>query len=142
MDSKIIKFIKARHILTLATTGEFAPHTANMFYAFDKENYRLYFTSPYTTLHIQQGIANPKVGINIVYETKIVGKIQGLQAVGTLRSLDNKEELSNARKLYIKRFPYTAVMDLHLWMVDIDALKYTDNTLGFGKKLHWNREQK
>jgi uncharacterized protein YhbP (UPF0306 family) len=40
---------------------------------------------------------------------------------------------------YIKRFPYAAVAPLNIWVIEPDFMKLTDNTLGFGKKLIWNR---
>ena len=42
---------------------------------------------------------------------------------------------------YIKRFPYTAIADLTLWRLEADFMKLTDNTLGFGKKLIWQRQE-
>ena len=41
----------------------------------------------------------------------------------------------------LKRFPYAVVAPLELWHLEADMLKYTDNTLGFGKKLIWQREE-
>lgn len=139
MDAKIVKFIFAHHVLTLATVKEGMPHTSNIFYVFDKENYRFYFASQENTQHIQEGLINPNVGVSILLETKVIGRIRGLQALGILLRIEN-EELSNARKKYIKRFPYTALLDLHLWAVELNELKYTDNTLGFGKKIFWKRQ--
>ena len=43
------------------------------------------------------------------------------------------------RKAYLKRFPYAAIAPLSLWVLKAHTLKHTDNTLGFGKKLLWNR---
>jgi uncharacterized protein YhbP (UPF0306 family) len=42
---------------------------------------------------------------------------------------------------YIKEFPYAAVADLELWRLEADFMKLTDNTLGFGKKLIWQRSE-
>jgi uncharacterized protein YhbP (UPF0306 family) len=76
--------------------------------------------------------ANSSVALSIVLETRIVGRVQGLQVTG--RALRGDDE---ARKCYIKRFPYAAAADLELWMVEPTMMKLTDNTLGFGKKLVW-----
>ena len=35
-------------------------------------------------------------------------------------------------------FPYAALAELTLWAIAPDFMKFTDNTLGFGKKLIWN----
>jgi uncharacterized protein YhbP (UPF0306 family) len=79
-------------------------------------------------------VAQPKVAASILLETRIVGRIRGLQISGEVRPADEEN-----RRLYLKRFPYTALADLHLWQLEPHELKLTDNTLGFGKKLIWRR---
>ncbi|MFI3316006.1 MAG: pyridoxamine 5'-phosphate oxidase family protein [Rikenellaceae bacterium] len=133
MDERIIKFIKRHHVLTLATSQGNAPYCANAFYAYDTTRNRLIFTSDASTKHGEQMIANNTVAASIVWETKLVGRIQGLQLTGSTTAADPKD-----RECYIKRFPYTALAELHLWAIEPQMIKYTDNTLGFGKKLIWN----
>jgi len=50
-----------------------------------------------------------------------------------------KRATDGDKALYIKRFPYAAVADLQLWRMEADFMKLTDNTLGFGKKLIWQK---
>ncbi len=138
MDKSIIKFIKSHHVLTLATCVDGCPYVSNMFYAFDDNKFRFVFTSEESTKHIKDTLTNSNVGIGIVLETRIIGKICGFQSTGTI-SKPIGEELKSAKMLYLKRFPYAIAMELELWVVDIDFVKYTDNKLGFGKKLLWNR---
>lgn len=133
MDERFIKFIKKHHVLTLATVNsEGMPYVANCFYAFDAERNLFVFTSDLATRHGAEMAANSSVALSIVLETRIVGRVQGLQVTG--RALRGDDE---ARKCYIKRFPYAAAADLELWMVEPTMMKLTDNTLGFGKKLVW-----
>ena len=133
MDERFIKFIKKHHVLTLATVnGEGMPYVANCFYAFDTKRNLFVFTSDLATRHGAEMAANSSVALSIVLETRIVGRVQGLQVTG--RALRGDDE---ARKCYIKRFPYAAAADLELWMVEPTMMKLTDNTLGFGKKLVW-----
>ena len=137
MDERFIKFIKKHHVLTLATVnGEGMPYVANCFYAFDTKRNLFVFTSDLTTRHGAEMAANSSVALSIVLETRIVGRVQGLQVTG--RALRGDDE---ARKCYIKRFPYAAAADLELWMVEPTMMKLTDNTLGFGKKLVWQSEE-
>ena len=77
---------------------------------------------------------NSRVAASIVLETRTVGKIQGLQITGTV-----KQAIDGDKMQYIKAFPYAVVADLHLWRLEADFLELTDNTLGFGKKLIWQR---
>ncbi len=137
MDERFIKFIKKHHVLTLATVnGEGMPYVANCFYAFDTKRNLFVFTSDLATRHGAEMAANGNVALSVVLETRIVGRVQGLQVTG--RALRGDDE---ARKCYIKRFPYAAAADLELWMVAPTLMKLTDNTLGFGKKLLWQSEE-
>lgn len=137
MDERFVKFIKKHHVLTLATvSGEGMPYVANCFYAYDAKRNVLVFTSDTTTRHGAEMAANSNVAISIVLETRIVGRVQGIQIVGTAERGDDE-----ARKSYIKRFSYAAAAPLELWMVRPSMMKLTDNTLGFGKKLIWQSEE-
>jgi uncharacterized protein YhbP (UPF0306 family) len=137
MDERFIKFIKKHHVLTLATVNsEGMPYVANCFYAYDAKRNLFVFTSDLATRHGAEMEANGNVALSIVLETRIVGRVQGLQVTG--RALRGDDE---ARKCYIKRFPYAAAADLELWMVAPTLMKLTDNTLGFGKKLLWQSEE-
>ncbi len=137
-DSKIATFLKKHHVLTLATASGDQPWVANCFYAFLEEEMSFVFTSGYETRHIQEVLVNYKVAGNVVLETSIIGKIQGIQFSGMLLKVEG-ESLKIASSAYLKRFPFTALMDTTLWILQIDYLKMTDNRLGFGKKLVWER---
>lgn len=136
IDKKIEKFISSHHVLTLATsTTDGQPYCCNIFYAYNKQEGAFIFTSDDHTHHAQMMSNNPRVAASIVLETRIVGKVQGLQITGEV-----KRAVDGDKALYIKRFPYAAVADLQLWRMEADFMKLTDNTLGFGKKLIWKRE--
>lgn len=136
MDPRIIKFIKKHHVLTLATaSGDNLPYCANAFFAYDASRNRFIFTSDNATRHGQEMTANPNVAASIIWETKLVGKVQGLQITGKVVEADSDDS-----RCYVKKFPYTALAELTLWAIEPQNMKYTDNTLGFGKKLIWNVE--
>ena len=137
IDPRIEKFIRRHHVLPLATaTDDGAPYCCNVFYAYDG-NGAFVFTSGAETRHAAMMCGNGRVAASVVLETRIVGKVQGLQITG--RAVRADDEAS--KHAYIKRFPYAALADLALWRLEADMLKYTDNTLGFGKKLIWQREE-
>ncbi len=137
LDDRTINFIKKHHVLTLATTVNNHPYCANCFYVFLKEENTLVFTSDRDTKHIQDALKNSLVAGSIVLETKIIGKIQGIQFNGYLLQLQGSL-LVKAKKRYLKRFPYARLMETTLWGIQITFVKHTDNRLGFGKKLIWN----
>jgi len=139
-DPKITTFLKKHHVLTLATVSGDQPWVANCFYAFVEEQMAFIFTSGYETRHIQEVTQNNKVAGNVVLETGIIGKIQGIQFSGTLAKAED-DTLDKASFAYLKRFPFAALMETTLWILTIDYLKMTDNRLGFGKKLVWERRK-
>ena len=136
IDNRIIDFIRRHHVLTLATSVEDEPYCAACFYTYDKERNRIVFTSDDSTRHAQQMLENAKVAVGITLETRIVGKVQGVQICG-VASRGNDED----KRLYIKRFPYAALAPLNIWAVEPTFIKLTDNTLGFGKKLIWSNQE-
>jgi uncharacterized protein YhbP (UPF0306 family) len=140
VDPKITAFLKKHHVLTLATVSGDQPWTANCFYAFMEEQMAFVFTSGYETRHIQEANKNKKVAGSVVLETSIIGKIQGIQFSGIMEPAEN-ESHEAAKRAYLKRFPFAALMDTTLWILPVSYLKMTDNRLGFGKKLIWEREE-
>lgn len=136
-EKRITAFIRKHHVLTLATSADGMPWCANMFYAYLAERNLFVFTSDDHTRHISDARRNERVAVSIVLESRIVGRLQGLQAEGVIRPAGEDE--ADVRKAYLKRFPYAAVADLHLWVVEPSMMKLTDNTLGFGKKLIWKK---
>lgn len=130
---KIDTFLQKHHVLTLATTDKEELSACNLFYAFDAQKISFVVASSDETTHIKHILHNPKVAGTVVLETKIVGKIEGVQFRGELLPLDDDE----LKKLYFKSFPYALAMSPKLWQIKIDYFKLTDNTLGFGKKIIW-----
>jgi uncharacterized protein YhbP (UPF0306 family) len=138
IDKKVLDFIKEHHVLTLATCSNNVPWCCQCFYVFLKDELKFVFTSNDQTRHILEALKQPVVAASIVLETKIVGKIQGVQITGRLDATGG--ELLNKYKMsYLKRFPIAATMDTKYWTLTIDYMKMTDNRLVFGQKLIWER---
>ena len=149
IDQRILDFIGEHHVLTVAcvatgvSTGEAglpasAPWCANAFYVFDEREEGFIITSEEKTRHAQLFLQNPKVAGTVVLETEEVGKIRGLQFTAAVRRCDGGL-FDRCRLLYLKRFPYAVFKGGEVWFLRLDTLKYTDNRLGFGKKLLWSR---
>jgi uncharacterized protein len=136
IDSRIIRFFRRHHVLTIATSVNNEPWCANCFYVYLKNENALVFTTDSTTRHGQEFLKNNLVSGSVVLETGIIGKIRGIQFQGIVSEPKGKllEEASDA---YMKRFPVAILMETHLWIVHLTHIKMTDNRLGFGKKLIW-----
>lgn len=131
---KIAAFIDQHHLLSLATIGE-RLWCCSMFYAFDPEAVAFIVASDESTEHMRNIKDNGKVAGTVALETTTVGKIQGIQFAAHIRKADDEE----SRRLYFTRFPYARVMNPTLWIIALNEIKMTDNTLGFGKKISWKR---
>jgi len=138
-DKKITDFIRKHHVLTLATSAENNPYCANCFYVYSEEENVFIFTSDDNTKHIQDVKKNNVVAGSVVLETSVVGKIQGIQFTGKMYLPENDLK-KKVNKLYMKKYPFAKLMQTQLWVFDLDFIKLTDNRLGFGKKLIWQKE--
>jgi uncharacterized protein YhbP (UPF0306 family) len=137
IDRRIIRFLRRHHVLTIATSVNDEPWCANCFYVYLRDENALVFTTDRETRHGKEFGMNPKVAGSVVLETRIIGKIRGIQFQGTVSEPEGKM-LEKASHAYLKRFPVAILMETHLWMVKLTNIKMTDNRLGFGKKLIWN----
>lgn len=138
IDRRIIKFLRRHHVLTIATINGNEPWCASCFYVYLEKENALVFTSDLKTRHAQEFVKNTEVAGNIYLETRIIGKIRGIQFRGSIS--EPAGELADiARSAYIRRFPVAMLMDTHLWVLKLSLIKMTDNRLGFGKKLIWQQ---
>ena len=140
IDKRIIKFIKKHHVLTLATSSGNQPWCANCFYVYIEGQNLFVFTSDDSTRHINDTREQNLVAGSIVLETEIIGKIRGLQFQGFISKPDQKLH-KRVKTAYLKRFPVAMLMKTTLWVVEPIIFKYTDNRLGFGKKLFWEKDR-
>lgn len=141
LPSEIIKFIKKHHIFHLSVIDEDEVWASTCFYAFDEKNASLVFTSENDTRHSKAILKKPKVCGSIALETKIVGKIQGVQFSGQILS-EKENDFNRQKSIYYRRFPFAIAYPAPFWELEMEYVKMTDNLLGFGKKLIWQRIQK
>jgi uncharacterized protein YhbP (UPF0306 family) len=137
-EKRIIDFIKEHHVLTLATSVDDKPWCANCFYIYLEQENCFVFTSDDETRHVHDVKQNINVAGSVVLETNTVGKIRGIQFQGTME-IPEKDFSSKAKIAYLKRFPYAVLMKTTLWVLHLNYIKMTDNRLGFGKKLIWEK---
>ncbi len=137
IDSRIIKFLKRHHVITVATSVNGEPWCASCFYVYLKDENALVFTTDPDTRHGQEFLKNALVAGTVVLETRIIGKIRGIQFQGRVSEPEGTL-LEKASDAYMKRFPVAILMETHLWTIKLTHIKMTDNRLGFGKKLLWN----
>jgi uncharacterized protein YhbP (UPF0306 family) len=139
IDPRILSLIREHHIFTLAVTRGDQPWCATCFYVYDEERNLFIFTSEEDTRHIRDAVetGNYLTAGAIALETKMIGKIRGIQFTGTMYKLEGTG-LKTAKKKYLGSFPIARLSTLVLWGISPDMMKMTDNRLGFGKKLYWH----
>jgi uncharacterized protein len=136
IDARIIRFFHKHHVFTLATCNNNEPYTCSCFYVYLEEQNCIAFTSGNETRHAKELAIQPRVAGAIALETRIVGKVQGIQFTGDCYLLQG-DALRLAKAAYHKHFPVSLLMDLTLWGIRPDFIKMTHNALGFGNKLIW-----
>ncbi len=132
VDDKIVKFIQKHHVLSCSFYTQETIHSASCFYIFLDSPPRFIVASNEETLHVKLAQKIPKVSGTIHLETEQIGKIQGIQYQGIWGEANRQES-----RAYLKRYPYAIALSPKLWHIDIEYVKFTDNTLAFGKKLEF-----
>ena len=128
-------FINQHHVLMMATSQDDVLSSCSLFYSFLEDEACFVFASDDATEHIQNILENPDVSAVIHYETKEIEHIKGIQIKGTV-----EEAAARHTHLYLLEYPYAAkIKQKSIWKLKITELKYTDNSLGFGKKELWKR---
>jgi uncharacterized protein YhbP (UPF0306 family) len=127
-------FISRHHVLSLNVCFENKSWSASCFYAFLKTG-AFAIASDKNSRHMQYAAKNPLISGTIHLETKEIGKIQGLQFEGEIKKASMK-----AKKAYLLSFPLSAALMPTLWEIEINYAKLTNNELGFGKKLVWQKD--
>ncbi len=134
---KIERFLAKHHLLSLATSADNVPQSASLFYAYESEKVAFIVASDPKTEHIHNVLRNDIVSGTVALETDEVGKIEGIQFKAKMYSLSHKEGA-----LYFKVYPFAKAMNPELWRIELLRIKLTDNRLGFGTKLLWQRENR
>lgn len=138
-DKIICDFIENHHVLTLSTSTDSESWCCNCFYVYLKDRVSFLITSDTESLHARMISDNPIVSGTVFLETKKIGEIRGIQFKAEIKKLEGKDYVKH-KLIYLKQFPYAILKKSALWIVKIDYIKMTDNRLGFGKKIHWERK--
>lgn len=138
-DKRITDFMHTQTVCTMAVNNpDMQPVCASCFYVFDAKHGLIIFKSESSTNHISYGLANSAVGGTILPDRLVKQQIQGIQFEGELLPHANPY-LLDAKKLYYLKYPFAAVMSGHIWAIKLNYIKFTDNGLGFGRKIIWER---
>lgn len=137
---RVLAYLAAHHVMTVATHGTLGLWAAAVFYAND--GFRLYFLSAGHTRHAQNIAASPRVAATIQEDYRDWPAIQGVQLEGLVRRLGGDERLT-AIDLYRRKHTFlaqpepalaAALAKVNWYELTPDRLYFVDNTRGFGNR--------
>jgi uncharacterized protein len=139
MDKIIVDFIERQKTASVCCLDDqHNPYCFSIFYVFDKVDRRLYFKSSPSSNHARYLRQNKKVAGTITPDKLNALAIRGVQFTGSI--VENIYIHHHAKTEYHKRIPLALAMPGEVWAIQLETIKMTDNTIGFGKKIHWQRE--
>ncbi|MGY5955283.1 YhbP family protein [Kosakonia sp. BK9b] len=134
----INRWLAKQHVVTWCVANRGELWCANAFYIYDPQRVAFYVLSEDQTRHAQMTGLHAPVAGTVNGQPKTVALIRGVQFSGEIRRLEG-EESAAPRAQYNRRFPVARMLSAPMWEIQLNEVKFTDNTLGFGKKLHWLR---
>ncbi|TDB61300.1 YhbP family protein [Photorhabdus khanii] len=134
----IRQYLARQHVFTLCTTAENDIWCASCFYVFDADKIALWFMTEPHTRHGEMMQINSQVAGTVAGQIRNIAQIKGIQFRGEAIRLEGEED-KVARARYCRRFPVAIAAKTPIWQLDLSEIKMTDNTLGFGKKICWQR---
>ncbi|MBI2729545.1 MAG: pyridoxamine 5'-phosphate oxidase family protein [Sphingobacteriales bacterium] len=141
MNKIITQFIQKQTCATVCCVDEQGkPYCFNCFYVFNSEEGLLYFKSSPQSHH--SALMKKK---SFISGTILPDKLHALLVKGVqfeAIALNEDHPLSKpASAYYHKKHPLALAMPGETWTLQISRIKMTDRTLGFGKKITWNRDE-
>ncbi len=116
------------------------PYCFSCFYAFNSKEGLMYFKSSADSLHTKLMTVKREIAGTILQDSLNLLAIKGIQFQGLI--LPARHTLINdAEKYYYKKYPLALPMPGELWIIQLNSMKMTDNNMGFGKKIKWNRDE-
>ncbi len=140
MNENISEFIAKQTCGNLACVDEKGEAWCfSFFYSFDADGGLLFYKSSTNTRHSIIIHTNPKVSGTILPDKLNFLAIKGIQFEGVVLPEDDPLTL-HASTHYHKKHPVALAMPGQVWTIRLDHVKFTDNSLGIGKKLNWSRQ--
>ena len=139
MDKRIIEFISQQKTASVCCLDENNdPYCFNVFFVFDKDKERLYFKSSSASNHTRWLLMNKRIAGTILPDKLNLLAIRGIQFTGFICT---GESIHFAASAYHKKIPFALALPGDVWAIQLETIKLTDNTIGIGKKILWNKER-
>lgn len=143
LAGRIVSFLTAYHVMSLATAGSAGIHAANLFYACD--GLALVWVSDSDARHSRAIAADPRVAATIAPDYVDFPVIRGLQIAGMARRVTEPEQqrclgLLEARYPFLRELAHlpedlrAAYARAAVYRLQPARIVLIDNTKGFGHK--------
>lgn len=141
MDKTIIEFLLNQNSATVCCIDNAGkPYCFSCFYAFDNLKGIFYFKSSANSLHSVLMKKNPFIAGTVLPDRLNKLSVKGIQFQAEV--LDSTAPgVQEGMQNYFKKHPVALLIPGELWALQINHIKMTDSTLGFGKKISWNRPE-
>jgi uncharacterized protein len=141
MNENIIRFLQKQTCATICCVDEKGnPYCFNCFYAFNIEKRFLYFKSSADSYHSKLIKINPMVVGAILPDKLNTVLVKGVQFEGLVLN-EPGLLVKGASKFYHQKYPLALAIAGETWTIQVNKIKMTDGTKGFGKKITWNRNE-
>jgi uncharacterized protein YhbP (UPF0306 family) len=138
MNESIAAFLQEQSVVSIATTVNDEPYCASCYYAFEPTENLLVFKSDSDTKHIEDALRNNRVAGTVLPDKITKAKVKGVQFNGLFMKAEGPVG-KKAKETYLRKFPVASIFRGDIWVIELSRVKFTDNTLVFGKKLLWER---
>lgn len=135
---RINSFFSQNHVAAICSVRDGAPWAANCNYAFDANGMALLVMTSLETRHGGEWNDNPPVAGTICDQETDMSKIKGIQYTGSVSKVPDADEAAKA--IYVEHFPHAAQHSAQLWRIELETVKLTDNSEGFGTHFSWQRD--
>jgi uncharacterized protein YhbP (UPF0306 family) len=139
MDETISRFLKNQTCTSISCVDETGKaYCFSCFYVFNEEEKLLYYKSSAETNHSLIIKKNPVIAGTVLPDKLNKLVVKGIQFEGVV--LEHGDNLAQgAAEFYHKKNPLALAIPGKVWTIEIRQIKMTDSTLGFGKKISWER---
>lgn len=140
MNDRIVKFIREQTCASVCCADlQGSPYCFSCVYAYDSEENFLYYKSSAGTRHSEILLHHPAVAGTILPDKLNMLHIKGIQFEGIVLPAGHPSA-KNASARFHKKHPLALAQPGSIWTIQLNSIKFTDNSLGFGKKTTWDRQ--
>ena len=142
--TRVVAFLDAHHVASLATCGLNGPHAANVFYV--RDGLALLWVSYPNSRHSIDLTADPRIAATIAPDCSDMDDVRGVQIWGRAGVIAGKSDRANARASLEARYPCvkrlsegrSALRDVYekieFYRLEPARMVLIDNSRGFGHK--------